>query len=121
MGVYTFKFDCNGHNSPAYGCNRPGDNSGEYVSLEDYKKLQSFNNKLVDALELGAERLEASLSNKPIRDADEVLLYMRKLISRHNAENVLRDKEEKPDLDVVAPEFDTVTESFDPLTLPNEK
>ncbi|MCG7598829.1 hypothetical protein MHM84_03460 [Halomonas sp. McH1-25] len=25
------RFDCNGNNAPAYGCNLPGDNSGEYV------------------------------------------------------------------------------------------
>lgn len=28
----TIKFDCKSNNAPAYSCNRPGDNSGEYVS-----------------------------------------------------------------------------------------
>jgi hypothetical protein len=31
----TYKFDCHGHNAPAYGCDQPGDNSGKYVKLEE--------------------------------------------------------------------------------------
>ena len=30
----TIKFTCNGNSSPAYNCNKPGDNSGEYVRKE---------------------------------------------------------------------------------------
>ena len=33
------KFDCHGHNAPAYSCNKPGDNSGEYVRA-DYAKAK---------------------------------------------------------------------------------
>ena len=33
--MQIYKFDCNGHNAPAYGCNKPGDNSGEYVRVDD--------------------------------------------------------------------------------------
>lgn len=29
------KFDCHGQHAPAYGCNLPGDNSGEYVNAVD--------------------------------------------------------------------------------------
>ena len=36
-----YKFDCNGHNAPAYSCNKPGDNSGCYVHLRDYQDLQT--------------------------------------------------------------------------------
>jgi len=35
----TFKFDCNGNNAPAYGCDQPGDNSGEYFKAEDVRPL----------------------------------------------------------------------------------
>lgn len=31
------RFDCNGHNSPAYGCSKPGDNSGDYYRVADVK------------------------------------------------------------------------------------
>ena len=31
----VIKFDCNSHNAPAYSCNKPGDNSGEYIRFED--------------------------------------------------------------------------------------
>jgi len=34
-------FDCNGHNAPAYSCNKPGDNTGSYVHLTDYEDLQT--------------------------------------------------------------------------------
>lgn len=30
----TIRFDCGGHNAPAYGCNKPGDNSGYYVPAD---------------------------------------------------------------------------------------
>ena len=33
----VFICNCNGHNSPAYGCNEPGDNSGVYVKLSEAK------------------------------------------------------------------------------------
>lgn len=30
----AIKFDCKGHNAPAYGCSEPGDQSGEYVRVD---------------------------------------------------------------------------------------
>lgn len=33
MDIFTF--DCNKHAAPAYTCNKPGDNSGEYIRLKD--------------------------------------------------------------------------------------
>ena len=30
----TIKFNCNSNSAPAYSCNKPGDNSGEYVEAE---------------------------------------------------------------------------------------
>jgi len=33
------KFDCHGHNAPAYGCNKPGDNSGWYYQSTDIDDL----------------------------------------------------------------------------------
>ena len=36
-----YKFNANGRNAPAYGCNKPGDNSGEYVRLEDLERLRA--------------------------------------------------------------------------------
>lgn len=44
------KFDCNGNNAPAYSCNKPGDNSGEYVKAEDYATLQHELAICMDAL-----------------------------------------------------------------------
>lgn len=41
LSVEIFKFDCNGHNAPAYGCNKPGDNSGEYVRLADFERIKA--------------------------------------------------------------------------------
>jgi len=29
------KFECHGYNAPAYSCNKPGDNTGDYIRLED--------------------------------------------------------------------------------------
>ena len=37
-----FKFDSKGNNAPAYSCNRPGDNSGEYVSLETARIMRNL-------------------------------------------------------------------------------
>ena len=34
-------FDCKGNNAPAYGCCRPGDNSGIYVKKEDVDALKN--------------------------------------------------------------------------------
>lgn len=35
----TVKFNCHGHNAPAYGCNKPGDQSGEYVKAREHDQL----------------------------------------------------------------------------------
>ena len=37
----TIKFTCHGNSAPAYSCNTPGDNSGEYVSIDDYNKTRA--------------------------------------------------------------------------------
>ena len=37
-----FKFDSKGNNAPAYSCNRPGDNSGEYVPLETARIMRNL-------------------------------------------------------------------------------
>jgi hypothetical protein len=34
------RFDCNGHNAPAYGCSEPGDNSGDYYHAADVERLE---------------------------------------------------------------------------------
>ena len=36
----TIKFNCNGHNAPAYGCSESGDQSGEYVRVEDLSGIE---------------------------------------------------------------------------------
>lgn len=33
----VFRFHCHGQSAPAYSCNKPADNSGEYVRLSDYE------------------------------------------------------------------------------------
>lgn len=48
--MQTFNFDCHGHNAPAYGCNKPGDNSGEYVKHDDAKKLVADLARVIDDL-----------------------------------------------------------------------
>lgn len=40
MDMETVKFDCNGHNAPAYGCDKPGDQSGEYNRKEDVERME---------------------------------------------------------------------------------
>ena len=38
----TVKFNCHSNSAPAYGCNKPGDNSGEYVRIGDYKQKEAY-------------------------------------------------------------------------------
>jgi len=38
----TIKFTCHGNSSPAYSCNKPGDNSGEYVSLDVAEEMRDL-------------------------------------------------------------------------------
>ena len=38
----TVKFDCKSNNAPAYSCNRPGDNSGEYVHIDVANAMRSL-------------------------------------------------------------------------------
>ncbi len=35
----VYNFDCNGWNSPAYSCNYPDDNSGQYYKKEDIDRI----------------------------------------------------------------------------------
>ncbi|MDX1466102.1 MAG: hypothetical protein R3215_10420 [Halomonas sp.] len=51
MSLHKVRFDCNGHNAPAYGCSEPGDNSGEYVQAAD----------AMDVIETLAEALESCM------------------------------------------------------------
>jgi len=43
-----YRFDCNGGNSPAYGCDKPGDNSGQYYQAEDVVLME----RMISELEL---------------------------------------------------------------------
>jgi hypothetical protein len=38
----TIKFDSKGRSAPAYSCNKPGDNSGEYVSIDTANAMRSL-------------------------------------------------------------------------------
>ncbi len=38
--VLKVRLDCHGRCAPAYGCDRPNDNSGVYVRESDYAKLE---------------------------------------------------------------------------------
>ena len=51
MNDERIKFDCNGRHAPAYGCNKPGDNSGEYVPASAFDAVQADNAVLREALE----------------------------------------------------------------------
>lgn len=68
----TIVFNCNGHNAPAYGCNKPGDNSGEYVPAEAAKSAAA----LVIALRLNSElwnlQLPDEIKNLAAKAADEL-------------------------------------------------
>lgn len=49
--VQKIKFDCNGNNAPAYGCDKPCDNSGVYVKSTDYDELLRERNELAAQVE----------------------------------------------------------------------
>lgn len=49
----VFRFHCHGQSAPAYSCNKPADNSGEYVRLSDYERLQAELESLKEYAELG--------------------------------------------------------------------
>ena len=61
----TIKFDSNSHNAPAYSCNKPGDNSGEYVSVDVANAMRSLIMDLQAAL-------RAIDTNPMCKQADEV-------------------------------------------------
>jgi len=46
----VYKFDCKSNNSPAYSCNRPNDNSGNYYRAKDVERLKA---ELLNAEEIG--------------------------------------------------------------------
>lgn len=48
MSLHRVRFDCHGHNAPAYGCNHPGDMSGDYLQAADASDVMS---RLAEALE----------------------------------------------------------------------
>jgi len=43
------KFNCNGHNAPAYRCSEPGDNSGEYYRVEEVEPFLTVLGKILEA------------------------------------------------------------------------
>lgn len=49
MSLHRVRFDCHRQSSVAYGCNQPGDNTGEYVQAAD----------AMDVIEALAEALKA--------------------------------------------------------------
>ena len=52
------KFDCNSHCSPAYTCNKPGDNSGSYVKVEDLKQIiEKYHSDAIKKLLSGSNSL----------------------------------------------------------------
>ena len=57
--VSKVMFDCNGFSAPAYGCDKPGDNSGTYVKSTDYDELTRER----DELAAQVERLLGVLGN----------------------------------------------------------
>lgn len=46
----VFRFHCHGRSAPAYNCNKPADNSGEYVLLAEYEALQAERDDLLSVL-----------------------------------------------------------------------
>lgn len=54
----TITFTCWGNSAPAYSCNLPGDQSGEYVSLEQYNALMAQTHRLRQELEYFIQRDE---------------------------------------------------------------
>lgn len=49
--IKPISFNCNGIFSPAYGCDKPGDNSGQYYHKEDVNKLVGMIEKLKRTIE----------------------------------------------------------------------
>jgi len=46
----TVNFTCHGNSAPAYSCNLPGDNSGEYVSMDTYFQIADKINKEISEI-----------------------------------------------------------------------
>ena len=65
----TIEFTCHSNNDPAYSCNKSGDNSGEYVTLEAARAMQHL------IIDLHAS-LRAINTGPMVSQADEI----RKLI-----------------------------------------
>ena len=54
----TFIFDCNGNKAPAYGCDKPGNNSGVYVLY--HKAIEEMEGKDKRIKELESALAEAA-------------------------------------------------------------
>ena len=65
----TIKFNCRGNNAPAYGCNKPGDNTGEYVSAEVANDLYEALSGYVQMMAVGGGN-DPEAIKKAIREAD---------------------------------------------------
>ncbi len=55
--VLKVRFDCHGRYAPAYGCDRPNDNSGVYVQATDYDELEAERDALKYELEEERKRM----------------------------------------------------------------
>jgi len=57
--MVKIEFNCHGNSSPAYSCNKPGDNSGVYVQATDAKELLAENARLREKV----KQLEADVAH----------------------------------------------------------
>jgi len=57
--VLKVRFDCHGRYAPAYGCDRPNDNSGFYVQATDYDELEAERDALKDELEEALQEISS--------------------------------------------------------------
>lgn len=69
----VFRFHCHGQSAPAYSCNKPTDNSGEYVRLSDYEALQAELEKMKQPV--CSSEVEEALEELHDMIADLILAY----------------------------------------------
>lgn len=63
------KFDCNGPNAPAYGCDKPGDNSGYYYPADKVEAL-------IDSIRLAQKFMSAGLDDEAAETIDAAMERM---------------------------------------------
>ena len=69
-------FDCNGNNAPAYSCDKPGDNSGEYYRCSDVEaRLQALEEcrELVERTVAHADLLLLDLPPEMVEEFSQAL------------------------------------------------